>query len=86
MLHWSHVGKPTGSDHEIFDWAADNGYVAITHDLDFGTILAHSFARDLSVVQIRANDVSPGVLQTILVAAIRTTKPTWRKAPSSRLI
>jgi predicted nuclease of predicted toxin-antitoxin system len=70
VLHWSKVGKPSASDHEIFDWAASNGYVIITHNLDFGTILAHSFARGPSVVQIRANDLSPDALQTILVAAI----------------
>jgi predicted nuclease of predicted toxin-antitoxin system len=40
----------------------------------FGTILAHSFARGPSVVQIRANDLSPDALQTILVAAIRSTE------------
>jgi predicted nuclease of predicted toxin-antitoxin system len=40
-VHWSQVGKPTASDKEIFDWAAEHGYVVITHDLDFDTILAH---------------------------------------------
>jgi predicted nuclease of predicted toxin-antitoxin system len=74
VLHWSKVGKPSASDHEICDWAASNGYVIITHNLDFGTILAHSFARGPSVVQIRANDLSPDALQTILVAAIRSTE------------
>jgi predicted nuclease of predicted toxin-antitoxin system/uncharacterized protein (DUF433 family) len=62
-VHWSQVGKPTACDKEIFDWAADLGYVVITHDLDFGTILAHSFARGPSVIQIRANDLSPQLLQ-----------------------
>jgi predicted nuclease of predicted toxin-antitoxin system len=46
----------------------------MTHDLDFGTILAHSFAHGPSVLQIRANDLSPDALQTILVAAIRSTE------------
>src|SRR5258708_14666259 len=32
VLHWSKVGKPSASDHEIFDWAASNGYVIITHN------------------------------------------------------
>ena len=72
-VHWSQVGKPTARDKEIFDWAAERGYVVITHDLDFGTILAHSFARGPSVIQIRANDLSPQLLQRILIGTLRNT-------------
>jgi predicted nuclease of predicted toxin-antitoxin system len=58
-LHWSSVGKASASDHEIMAWAKANGYVLLTHDLDFGAILAATKAKGPSVVQIRAQDVNP---------------------------
>jgi predicted nuclease of predicted toxin-antitoxin system len=58
-LHWSSVGKASASDHEIMAWAKSNGYVLLTHDLDFGAILAATKAKGPSVVQIRAQDVNP---------------------------
>ena len=78
-VHWSTVGDATASDREILDWARDSGHIVITHDLDFGTILAHSFSRGPSVVQIRASDLSPVTLQTVLVAAIQNTEDALRK-------
>jgi len=57
--HWSEVGKPDASDLEIFRYAASNDYVILTHDLDFGAILAVSRGKKPSVVQIRSGDVSP---------------------------
>ena len=58
-VHWSSVGKPNASDHEITAWAKANGCVLLTHDLDFGAILAATKAKGPSVVQIRAQDVNP---------------------------
>ena len=39
-IHWSSVGDPRASDRTIMDWAAANGFIVFTHDLDFGTALA----------------------------------------------
>lgn len=61
-LHWSTVGKATASDPEIMAWASDNGYVVLTHDLDFSAILAATSGKTPSVVQIRAEDVNPDVI------------------------
>ena len=38
--HWSKVGPSNASDEEIMAFAAESGFVVITHDLDFGAILA----------------------------------------------
>ena len=35
-IHWSTVGQPWAPDTEILAFAADNGYIVFTHDLDFG--------------------------------------------------
>jgi len=42
--------------------SAANGFVLLTHDLDFGAILASSGANIPSVIQIRTEDLRPEVL------------------------
>lgn len=51
--------------------AAANDYVVLTHDLDFGAILAATQGEKPSVVQIRAEDVSPDVIGVPVVTALR---------------
>lgn len=51
--HWSVKGNPAADDRDIFAWAAANGYIVVTHDLDFGAILAATNAKAPSVIQIR---------------------------------
>jgi len=69
-LHWSTAGQSNAHDSEIMAWAAANGYVVVTHDLDFSAILAVTQGVAPSVVQIRAEDVSPSVIGTIVVGAL----------------
>jgi len=38
--HWSEVGNPDATDQEILAYASANDFVVLTHDLDFGAILA----------------------------------------------
>ena len=52
------------------EWAANNGYIVFTHDLDFGTLIAVTRARGPSVIQVRAQDVLPESLGTTVVSAI----------------
>lgn len=60
--HWSTVGAPNAPDEDVLSWTAANGFVLLTHDLDFGAILASSRASIPSVIQIRTEDVRPDVL------------------------
>ena len=46
-------------------------YVVLTHDLDFGAILAATQRRKPRVVQLRASDVRPEVIGLQVVAALR---------------
>ncbi len=73
-VHWSSVGKSTASDSEIMAYAARNDYVVLTHDLDFSAILAATHGEKPSVVQIRAEDVSPLAIGAHLIAALRHTQ------------
>ena len=69
--HWSTLGAGNALDTEIMAFAAANDYVVLTHDLDFGAILAATQGEKPSVVQIRAEDVSPDVIGAPVVAALR---------------
>ena len=40
-------------------WARENGHMVLTHDLDFGAILAATNADAPSVIQLRFQDLSP---------------------------
>ncbi len=70
-MHWSTVGDPTATDRTIMDWAEANGCIVFTHDLDFGTILALTHKTGPSVLQVRGEDVLPGHMGNLVVAAIR---------------
>lgn len=56
--HWSTVGRHDAPDVEIMGYARQHGYIVLTHDLDFGAILAATQGRAPSVVQIRAYTLS----------------------------
>ena len=73
-VHWSSVGEADATDTRIISWAVENNHAVLTYDLDFGAILAASQGVRPSVVQIRANDTSPDVIGTQVVAALRQMK------------
>ncbi len=41
-IHWSDIGDPRATEDTIMAWARLNDHVVLTHDLDFGTMLALS--------------------------------------------
>jgi predicted nuclease of predicted toxin-antitoxin system len=69
-LHWSSVGDPRAPDRRILEYASAHGFVLLTHDLDFGAILAVSQATGPSVLQVRARDVSPEYLARLVCQAL----------------
>ncbi len=70
-VHWSTVGANNAPDAQIMAYATANDYVVLTHDLDFSAILAATHGEKPSVVQIRAENVSPDVIGTQVIAALR---------------
>ncbi len=68
--HWSNIGDPTAPDPDIMAFARTNGYVVLTHDLDFGAILAATHGDKPSVVQIRAANLAPEMIAAHVVAAV----------------
>src|SRR5260370_40702475 len=72
-VHWSTLGAANASDATILAFARDHGYVVLTHDLDFGAILAATQCDAPSVVQIRSEHLSPQSISGSLVNAVQQT-------------
>ncbi len=70
-VHWSAVGDPRALDPELVQWARDNSHIILTHDLDFGTILAQTHASRPSVVIIRADDPNSATVQNRVLHTIQ---------------
>lgn len=70
-VHWSAVGNPAAHDHEVIAWAVSNNALLLTHDLDFGAILAASGDLKPSVLQLRTQDLTPDQLAPKLVDLVR---------------
>ena len=71
--HWSSLGPAKATDAEIMAFARANGYIILTHDLDFSAILAATQGLKPSVVQVRAEDVRPETVGPALIEAMRQT-------------
>jgi len=70
-VHWSDVGRTDAPDSEIMAYAAEHDYVVVTHDLDFGAILATTHGTKPSVVQVRADNLSFAAIGEPVLAALR---------------
>jgi predicted nuclease of predicted toxin-antitoxin system len=69
--HWSQIGRPNADDDEIFSWAAENGQLVFTQDLDFPQILFASQGGRPSVVLLRIKNELDAVQRARVCAAIR---------------
>lgn len=74
-VHWSEIGDPRAPDSELMAWAREHGRIVITHDLDFGAILAATSGVGPSVIQIRTRDVTPANLSDRLCHALEANRP-----------
>ena len=70
-VHWSSVGPADAADAEIMAHAKANDFLALTHDLDFGSILAATRNDKPSVIQIRMGDVSPGNSAGLVISTVQ---------------
>jgi len=70
-IHWSSIGRMDATDIEIMAYAAEHGYVVLTHDLAFSAILAATQGTKPSVVQIRSDNLSPTAIGEPIIAALQ---------------
>jgi len=73
-VHWSTVGEINAPDSEILQFAAANGWIVFTHDLDFGMLLAVEKTAGPSVIQVRSQDVLPAAIGEIVLRAIEAAE------------
>jgi predicted nuclease of predicted toxin-antitoxin system len=78
-VHWSKVGSASALDFEILDYARSNGFVLITHDLDFGALLAASKQRGPSVIQLRSDSLAFEVAGAATLSAIERMQEELRQ-------
>lgn len=69
--HWTDLGPLDAPDEEIMGHALRHGAVVISHDLDFGAILAVTGANGPSVILIRDQEPSPERCAPMLLAAVQ---------------
>jgi predicted nuclease of predicted toxin-antitoxin system len=70
-VHWSAIGAANAPDKEIMSHARNGGYVLLTSDLDFGTILAVTHGEKPSVVQLRSDNLSHEIVGKQVIDALR---------------
>ena len=69
-VHWAMIGPASAADKELMAWAKSNGHIVLTHDLDFGAILAATNADAPSVVQLRFQDLAPAHAKQLVVKVL----------------
>ena len=73
-LHWSQVGPSNARDQEIMAFAAERDFIVLTHDLDFSAILAVTKGMKPSVVQLRAENITPEAVGSQVISAFKLAK------------
>jgi predicted nuclease of predicted toxin-antitoxin system len=68
--HWSEIGEHNAEDRVIMAYAAENGAVILTGDMDFAEIHAFENSVKPSVIQIRAKDMLPPAQGPLMARAL----------------
>ena len=68
--HWRDLGPPAAQDAVVLARARAEGWVLLTHDLDFGDILAATGADSPSVIQLRAGSLDLAIVGPLLLQAL----------------
>lgn len=69
-VHWSTLGAANAPDSLIMEYAKQNDFIVVTHDLDFGAIHAATQGQKPSVIQLRADDISPETIADRVIIAL----------------
>lgn len=69
-VHWSAVGRPNASDHELMAWAIADGRTVLTADLDYPAILAAARLHLPSVLLLRSDALNPEIMAEHVLNAL----------------
>ena len=78
-VHWSEVGTGKEPDSVIMEYARVNNFVLLSHDLDFGALLAHSNEKGPSVIQVRLHNIVPKQFGKELVEILKQTEESLKE-------
>jgi len=78
-VRWSEVGPPEAPDHVLINWARAHDYIVLTHDHDFGAILAQAGERKPSVITLRTRELLPDVIGERVLEALKTLEGELKK-------
>lgn len=70
-VHWFTIGDGRAGDEEIFNYARENDFVVLTHDLDFSALLASTRGTKPSVLQLRTLDLLSNQLPEMVARVLR---------------
>jgi predicted nuclease of predicted toxin-antitoxin system len=70
VQHWRDLGIYNAPDSEIMAYAKAEGWIVLTNDLDFSSMLAWSGDAQPTVVQIRAPDLRVEVIGDLVLSAL----------------
>ncbi len=77
-VHWREVGEENAPDEDIMAWAAQDGRVILTADLDFAAAIAVRGLAAPSVVQLRSGSTDPDQVGGFVLQAIQAAEPDLR--------
>ncbi|HEX5279314.1 MAG TPA: DUF5615 family PIN-like protein [Micropepsaceae bacterium] len=69
-VHWAEIADHGAADSRLMEWAVRNDCIILTADLDFSALLAGTRLSKPSVLQIRADLLTPGAIGPSVVAAL----------------
>jgi len=69
-LHWSDIGPADALDRVLLEWCGAHEAVLLTHDLDFGNLLASMGVSRPSVIQFRKMALDPIRDQEMVLQAL----------------
>jgi predicted nuclease of predicted toxin-antitoxin system len=73
-VHWSQIGAAKDGDPQIMAYAKEHGYIVLTNDLDFGSILAATRGNAPSVVQLRTDDTRLGTIGAKVIQSLQLAR------------
>jgi predicted nuclease of predicted toxin-antitoxin system len=77
--HWRDIGSPAAPDIELLAHARAHGLIVLTHDLDFGDILAATGGDAPSVIQLRTGSLDATTVRPLLLQVLRDQEPELRQ-------
>lgn len=85
-LRWSEVGSADAEDGELLTWAAEQGYLVLTHDQDFNSLLAYTRHGKPSVVLLRTSTLRLEKTGERVLKALEATREDLMAEPGAVLI